>query len=998
MGNIASSDALEALSRPKGDANTGVSIAAANNCGPNCKIGVSKDLSLSEVTLTRDILGKVKIPDEKPNGMWIRRPGNGGIYWIKKDSQVRNHLIGCENGKCPKFPNFSGCDDRVFITVDDAGADSYKDGPNFECSMMETPEFVNIYNPASEASMKLNASMYSSLTKCFLLPTAPFQVSYTNTRGGTTSDTISIMSIYHPFPVRIESVQYDAVLQIGELCPNAIPGGRNKLVFLIPIVQTNTSDKGSEVINKIANQLPALLNSQPDPLMGYPSIPGQPGATWKISDLLRDNRSFFTSTHPDGTKLIIMQKPLGISPGDLANIMRLPITKPTEAIPDLFPFTYRAYLDPDDAESCKAAAPKPAIPETPSPPGRTRKTPAQIQLEQRNQANMETAQTIAWSIFGGIVILLGVWAAAYVVDWKSLDTILKSMGESLGRMAAGGLKQARSGIAGPLGFGSKTTAETGLARMKLGKTARQTAKDIDTSGRYAVGKLSNLNPMKWWGKTQRNRNRMSIADYKELEKQGKQGEIVPIEPEGTFSFGHAAFPTKGDFTTEKSGKTRKTGLTLRTLPGLTLPQVFPEPTSGDFEMTAPAFKNLGDFKKFQTRTRRNIPTGMTIRTPPIPTAGPSLPAPSESIEMITNPMFRSDPKTRKTGMTVRTPPPPSAVLPEPVEAVEMITNPMLAMKDRSKTRRASVRGANYVAIFKRMLGEVAKLQKPQPGSSKEMQEKRGVLAKEFERRLAQTRQAFELANPGMTISHVGEIVPMPALAAVTPAQQIQIEKEMKNLMSPEERAKGLFKRAINRRKMNKLLPSSLGLDTKEAEKQLTRARSTVASLRRSGQTPEASVVNELRARQIESASERVKNDIVAAQVNPVISSVVAPPPVPKVKQAIVGQMKQQAVLAKGVRKSTPTNPLVSSFQDESTLNRVSSMANPLFARAAPAPPPPAASTLGTAENPWNAQQRMFLGLPPLTPSQKLQGRKLGMKLGGKRKKVRQQRIKTGRHT
>ena len=515
--------------------------------------------------------------------------------------------------------------------------------------------------------------------------------------------------------------------------------------------------------------------------------------------------------------------------------------------------------------------------------------------------------------------------------------------------------------------------------------------------------------MKWWGKTQRNRNRMSIADYKELEKQGKQGEIVPIEPEGTFSFGHAAFPTKGDFTTEKSGKTRKTGLTLRTLPGLTLPQVFPEPTSGDFEMSAPAFKNLGDFKKFQTRTRRNIPTGMTIRTPPIPTAGPSLPAPSESIEMITNPMFRSDPKTRKTGMTVRTPPPPSAVLPEPVEAVEMITNPMLAMKDRSKTRRASVRGANYVAIFKRMLGEVAKLQKPQPGSSKEMQEKRGVLAKEFERRLAQTRQAFELANPGMTISHVGEVVPMPALANLTPAQEREIEKEMKNLVSPEERANGLFKRAIQRRKMKKevlpkvlpLDPASLGLDTKEAEKQLTRARSTVASLRQPGQTPEASVVNELRARQIESASERVKNDIVAAQVNPVISEVLAPPPVPaspKRKQAIVGQMKQQAVLAKGVRVSTPTNPLVSSFQDESTLNRVSSVANPLFARAATPPPPPASSTLGTAENPWNAQQRMFLGLPPLTPSQKLQGRKMGMKLGGKRKKARQHRIKTGRHT
>uniref|UniRef100_A0A6C0J896 OTU domain-containing protein n=1 Tax=viral metagenome TaxID=1070528 RepID=A0A6C0J896_9ZZZZ len=111
--------------------------------------------------------------------------------------------------------------------------------------------------------------------------------------------------------------------------------------------------------------------------------------------------------------------------------------------------------------------------------------------------------------------------------------------------------------------------------------------------------------------------------------------------------------------------------------------------------------------------------------------------------------------------------------------------------------------------------------------------------------------------------------------------------------------------------------------------------------------------------------------------------------------------------------SVLTNPLVQQEQTAETLERAApfEQVNPMTPVAAPAPAPvpaaapptvsslrsqlfptataktvaPAIATLGSEQNPVNAQQRMYLGLPPLTKEQKLYARKiLGMKAGTRR--------------
>ena len=863
-------------SRPKGDPNVGVSISQANDCGSRCKIGVNKDLTLAEVTLTRDILGKQRpsftktpyppsnLPTSAPSdcsrGCWYTPPFDNSKPAYKNMTSPADLLSVQASG----WKNNGGDWNNAYNEQKSREDDQKKviDKQNDDAAK-KLADYVYVYNPSDSASVDVNTANFSALTRCFLVPTAPFQVGYTDTFGKTTTDTISIMSIYHPFPVRIENTQYDAVLQIGELCPKAIPGGRNKLVFLIPLVQSNVLDAGSDVVNKIASQLPALLNAQPDPVLGYPSVPGRPGATWKISDLLRDNRSFFTATNEDGTKLVIMQKPLGVSSGDLANIMRLPITKPTDAVPDLFPFTYRAYLDPDDSASCNAAKPKPAIPAPPPTPGTSRKTPAQVELEKKTDANIEIAKTFAWTFFGLVVVITGIWAAVYVVDWKSLDTILKQMGESLGRMAAGVRKSVGNtgDVAASIRRGTAKRARSGIegTRRAFGNAFRGYSDEIGKTGIPGLPEDYRIEP------------EPRVADTV-TRMVPRPLSPVPVVTNPLFN--------------------------LKPKDEKTVSDLFTGPPTKMSDVTNPAFKSLDSFKKFQEKTRRKLPTEMTIRTPS----------------------------------------PPSVALPEPKEAIEMITNPMLATTGRNTTRRASVRGPNYVSTFKKMIEQMEKLQKDKPGETTEfkkmMKPRRAQLAKEFERRLAQTRQAFEVANPGMTLSPVGEV-------ALLPVQEMALERMMK---SPEDRAKDLMKRAINKRKM------------KQVTAPVTRAAEQVFAP-------------------------------LAPPVEPVsLGLEVAAPPLPKtVKRRNVAPPTLPVAEPRQARQDRELEQLLS-FQSPTTAAAASvPVMNTAHAPLPPMNPLIAASATARVKN----DNKIF-------GSEAIRGR-YGMN-GGKRKKRRQQRLKTGRHT
>ena len=91
--------------------------------------------------------------------------------------------------------------------------------------------------------------------------------------------TISMLTMYHPSPLRIENVQHDAVLSLNDPSdPTA------KTVILIPLKSSNTGDESTDFFNKIANKLTTIVS--PDPVTGlYPETNIPTGNNWNIKSV-----------------------------------------------------------------------------------------------------------------------------------------------------------------------------------------------------------------------------------------------------------------------------------------------------------------------------------------------------------------------------------------------------------------------------------------------------------------------------------------------------------------------------------------------------------------------------------------------------------------------------------------------------------------------------------------------------------------------------------------
>ncbi len=181
---------------------------------------------------------------------------------------------------------------------------------------------------------------------------------------------ISMLTMYHPSPLRIENVQRDAILSLND------PSDPNvDCVFLIPLQSSNNQEESVEFFNKIAKHLMSI--QEPDSvtgLYGETNIPT--GNDWNIKQVFwlgkgdTDNMSKVTDAYytwigagtysrfeksrrrywedsffyqdeitygwkPEGkmVRYYMLQTPVGISPGDLSTLTRvLPPTPSEEAI------------------------------------------------------------------------------------------------------------------------------------------------------------------------------------------------------------------------------------------------------------------------------------------------------------------------------------------------------------------------------------------------------------------------------------------------------------------------------------------------------------------------------------------------------------------------------------------------------------------------------------------------------------------------------------------
>ena len=90
---------------------------------------------------------------------------------------------------------------------------------------------------------------------------------------------VSMLTMYHPSPLRIENVQHDAILSINDPSDSA-----TDCVFLIPLQSSNTRNESVDFFNKIAMHLSSI--QEPDPVTGLYAETNIPtGNDWNIKQV-----------------------------------------------------------------------------------------------------------------------------------------------------------------------------------------------------------------------------------------------------------------------------------------------------------------------------------------------------------------------------------------------------------------------------------------------------------------------------------------------------------------------------------------------------------------------------------------------------------------------------------------------------------------------------------------------------------------------------------------
>ena len=270
------------------------------------------------------------------------------------------------------------------------------------------------------------------------------------------SQIVDVMSIYHPFPLRLDSlnkgapVQYDACLQLGEFPSDKYKG--NSAVVLFPLkVSRNPGAKG-KFMDGIASKIQTILGQQPDPINGYPDVPAHTGADWSIEDILfmqnkagdTVSRAFYAwiNKTPFPVGVVVMAEPVYISQTNMDAIRRLPVTPPSDVIHEIgTPILYKPgpiFDEEGNPQPCPATAAEiskkamSSIVQPPLPP-------------KKGGMDLDLFFQIVLGTLASVVVILGVWMGIKLAMGPG-STVMKTIGDSLGKTLAGGydaLKKAK---------------------------------------------------------------------------------------------------------------------------------------------------------------------------------------------------------------------------------------------------------------------------------------------------------------------------------------------------------------------------------------------------------------------------------------------------------------------------------------------------------------------------------------------------------------------------
>jgi len=563
---------------------------------------------------------------------------------------------------------YNGCpENRYIVSTDPKPNDGditagVKVSTSKACSTCEMSVDGNLSSATAElrsaawAGATGNADTYSMETKAWLLPSLPFSVTFNGV-----AESYPVIEIYRPSPIRIENIQHDAVIQIGNFF-------FNKVIILIPIISANMIQGGSTFVGAFASQIPTVLEPPKDasgnPLpMVYPNIPT--GSDWTLDKILDASSPYFTWTSsqyqqgvvsanrcgmrmgwhpvPPGQRVIMMQNPISIAPAYMAQIKRLPHTNPSFAIHGIGPVAYKG-APPKDCAPPKMSLP--AIPKVQDPI-------AQLASNAKNENNtLELVFKIILGIIGSLAVVIGIYFGLKFGMGPG-GKILAKLGESLGQKMAQAGAAARAGIANTAGVGKTGVFPAKRTPIDDTPLPEPTEEIVMTNNPMWTDRV----PAEKKNLTRRNASRDSGSPLPEGNEPVTPDIAPPLpDPNETITV-----PRLPPHLRPRTGRNTTVRRPLRQVPPLEGNSPLPEPNEA---ITVPSL--------VPPHLRSRIGRNTTARTPPSEGDSP-LPEPTESITVPTLPPHLRPRTGRNT--TVRRPlrqlPPfeGNSPLPEPNEAV-----------------------------------------------------------------------------------------------------------------------------------------------------------------------------------------------------------------------------------------------------------------------------------------------------------------------------------------
>jgi len=362
--------------KPTMDATDGISISGAEGCN-NCTLTLPMGVSAASVQLFREY-GDVSEEECKrlTNDLTAVRLSEKALIEVKNNLLDGKYFFDNGNGFCSQIvPNKEAVDAAKNVS-ELTGA-------------IEKADIIKIRK-------KSEGGGYSSPTKLFITPSIPFKFSFVGgTRQVTSQFEIKRITLYRPCPIRIENIQYDAVLSLNDPSDKT---SNAKTIILVPIQVKPTPDQDSDrFIGKISSYIPGIL--LPNPATNqFETINVPTGNDWDVSKLLKPNpdgsikNGFFvwtgtpelekyssitysggvatdirykwrSASNTNAPIYILMKNPITVSPTTMQKIQMLPVTPSKEAIQFPFPgtLTYKPGPPGSDVVGCQTPPPTSSV-------------------------------------------------------------------------------------------------------------------------------------------------------------------------------------------------------------------------------------------------------------------------------------------------------------------------------------------------------------------------------------------------------------------------------------------------------------------------------------------------------------------------------------------------------------------------------------------------------------------------------------------------------------